>query len=169
MTAVPEAPATVVDAFKAAMAGFPSGVTLVTTATPNGRWWGFTATAVCSVSVDPPLVLVCLAKSAECAPVFAEAPGWTIQILRPEHAKLAFRFATRGADKFGGGEFEPGNRGTPVLADACAVLECEAFDHHDGGDHTILVGRVLSVPVEGGPAAVFYRRNFHQMAAVAAT
>jgi flavin reductase ActVB len=149
--------------FKAAMGGFPTGVTLVTTVATDGRWWGFTATAFCSVSVDPPLVLVCLSRSAECAPAFAEASGWAIQVLRPEHVALARRFATRGVDKFGGGELVRGDRGFPVLVDACAVLECTAFDRYHGGDHTILVGRVEEVRVGKGAPVLFYQRDFRQL------
>jgi flavin reductase ActVB len=150
-------------AFREAMARFPSGVTIVTTTGPDGQWWGFTATAFCSVSADPPLVLVCLAKSAECYPVFAAAVSWAIHVLPPEHAELALRFATRGADKFGAAGFTASARGLPVLEDACVVLECDGFDRYDGGDHEILVGRVQEVRLGDGAPAVYFQRNFHTL------
>lgn len=69
--------------FRDAMASFPSGVTIVTTADRDGRWWGFTATSFCSLSVEPPLVLVCLAKRAECHPVFLTAERFVIHVIPP--------------------------------------------------------------------------------------
>lgn len=73
--------------FREAMAGFPSGVTIVTTADEDGRWWGFTATSF-------------LARGAECHPVFERAERFVVHVIHPEHSDLALRFATRGADKF---------------------------------------------------------------------
>jgi flavin reductase (DIM6/NTAB) family NADH-FMN oxidoreductase RutF len=94
--------------FREAMSAFPSGVTVVTTTDAEGRWWGFTATSFCSVSAEPPLVLVCLAETAECHPVFAAATDWIIHVLAADHGALALRFATRGADKFGESDFVAG-------------------------------------------------------------
>lgn len=74
------------------MSSFPAGVTIVTTTDEDGQWWGFTATSFCSVSVDPPPVLVCLANNAECHPVFAKARHWRIHLIHAEHAELAMRF-----------------------------------------------------------------------------
>lgn len=96
--------------FKQAMASFPSGVTIVTTVDGDGKWWGFTATSFCSVSMDPPLVLVCLARGAECHPVFEAAEHFVIHVIHSEHTDLALRFATRGADKFGDGSFAVNDR-----------------------------------------------------------
>jgi flavin reductase ActVB len=153
------------DVYKEAMASFPSGVTIVTTTDPNGRWWGFTATAFSSVSVDPPLVLVCLSNNAECYPVFDAAAHWRVHIVSPKHADLAMRFATRGADKFADAGFVEDAFGLPHLAQAAVTLRCSRFAQHEGGDHTILVGRVeetLLVP-EATPT-VYYRRGFRQLA-----
>lgn len=147
-------------AFREAMASFPSGVTIVTTTDAEGRRWGFTATSFCSLSTDPPLVLVCLATSAQCHPAFLSASSWVIQIVGPKHGELVRRFATRGADKFVGGRFGTSGRGHPVLTDACVVLECESYDRHDAGDHTILVGRVTDSVVRDTVPAVYFRRAF---------
>lgn len=149
-----------------AMASFPSGVTIVTTADENGRWWGFTATSFCSVSKDPPLVLVCLAQTAECFPAFKRAENWRIHILSSAHAPLALRFATRGADKFGSGVFRADDRGIPVLDRACVTLSCSVHDRHDGGDHMILVGQVESVDIDNEQTpTTYYRRAFVDFAA----
>lgn len=147
--------------FKDAMASFPSGVTIVTTADPSGRWWGFTATSFCSVSMEPPLVLVCLANGAECAPVFQRATRWIVHVIHPEHAQLAMRFATRGADKFADAGFVADDNGLPVLDVASVILDCAVHDRHPGGDHTILVGQVQNVRTGPETPAVYFRRAFH--------
>ena len=147
--------------FRDAMASFPSGVTIVTTADPSGRWWGFTATSFCSVSMEPPLVLVCLATTAECAQVFHRATRWLVHVIHPDHAQLALRFATRGADKFADAGFVADDNGLPVLDVASVILECSLHDRHPGGDHTILVGQVQTVRIGPETPAVYFRRAFH--------
>jgi flavin reductase ActVB len=147
--------------FRDAMASFPSGVTIVTTVDDAGRWWGFTATSFCSVSMYPPLVLVCLATGAECHPVFAAAQRWIVHVIHPEHADLAIRFATRGADKFNDAGFIADERGLPVLPRACVTLDCTVHGRHPGGDHTILLGRVENTRLGEDLPAVYFRRGFH--------
>lgn len=149
--------------FRQAMASFPSGVTIVTTIDSDGAWWGFTATSFCSLSIEPPLALVCLATSAQCHPVFSVAESWVIHIVPPRHRDLALRFSTKGIDKFAQGEFAPNSRGYPVLAGACAVLECDAFARYEGGDHSILVGRVADTHVYDEEPAIYFRREFHRI------
>lgn len=149
--------------FRDAMASFPSGVTIVTTAEPSGRWWGFTATSFCSVSMEPPLVLVCLATEAECAPVFRRATRWIVHVIHPQHAELAMRFATRGADKFADAGFVADENGLPVLDVASVILDCSLHERHPGGDHTILVGQVRNVRIGSETPAVYFRRAFHPL------
>src|SRR5262249_36606980 len=120
-------------AFREAMASFPSGATIVTTSDSDGRWWGFTASSFCSVSMDPPLVLTCLASTAQCFPAFAEAARWNIHVLQQRHADLAMRFATRGAAKFDGAGFQPDADGLPLLASVSIALRCSTYSKVDGG------------------------------------
>ncbi|GAB2963273.1 flavin reductase family protein [Amycolatopsis acidiphila] len=145
---------------KEAVAGFPSGVTITTTVDKAGKTWGFTASAFASLSLDPPLIVVCLSTSAECHPVFAEATYFTVNLLRPHHERLARIFATRGADKFAGEDFRPDERGIPVLRDALATMQCRVHSIGEGGDHSILIGRVLSAQADAGEPMVFCRRAF---------
>ena len=145
------------------MASFPAGVTITTTVGEDGRWWGFTASAFCSLSVDPPLVLVCIAKSAECYPTFMAASQVAIHVLQPDFEHLAVKFATRGADKFTGSGFFLSGRGLPVMRDAAAVLECSVFARYDGGDHTIIVGRVDDAILGQHDPVVYFRRDFHRL------
>jgi flavin reductase ActVB len=150
-------------AFKEAMASFPSGVTIVTTADREGRWRGFTATSFCSVSLDPPLVLVCLATTAECHSAFRQTDRWAVHVIPPEQAELALRFATRGADKFGSGVFVPDERGVPILTTSCVVIHCSTHAQLDGGDHTILIGRVERAEANEILPVVYFRQSFHAL------
>ena len=143
-----------------ALARFPSGVTVVTTTDGEGAWRGFTASSFCSLSADPPLVIVCLARSADCFGAFMATERWVIHILPAELTDLAVRFATRGADKFAGGEFTADARGLPVLEGASVTLHCEAHERLDGGDHVILVGRVTHSAAGERPPAVYLERTF---------
>jgi len=141
--------------FRRAMALHPSGVAIVTTV-------GFTATSFCSLSADPPLILVCIAKSAQCYPVFQTTNSFAVQLLHSGHIPLAERFATRGADKFATGEFAPNHSGLPVLSGAAVVLECTTHARYEEGDHVILVGQVSDVELgKDTMPAVYFQRGFH--------
>jgi flavin reductase ActVB len=122
--------------FRDVLASFPSGVTMVTTADEQA-WHGFTATSFCSVSLDPPLVLVCLARTARCHEAFTAARQWIVHVVPHHRAEPATRFAKRGADKFRGGEFAEDPDGLPVLP-GCPRLKCRTYARHPAGDHTIL-------------------------------
>ncbi|MGH3932189.1 MAG: flavin reductase family protein [Pseudonocardiaceae bacterium] len=148
-------------AFRDAMARFPSGVTIVTTHDESGRPYGFTASSFCSVSAEPPLVLVCLAKSANSYPVFARNGRFAISILQADHVPLARRFASRNVDKFACGGFVRTPRGAIVLEEALAVVECSVHSRHEAGDHMIMVGEVEQVLLaDRRPPAVYFDRAF---------
>ena len=155
--------AEVSDALKEAMSSFPSGVTIVTTTDSAGTDWGFTASSFCSLSMDPPLVLVCLARTATCFDAFMSTDAWVVNTISEQSHELAKTFATRGADKFADGGFEPSHRGHPTLNDAAVTLHCDAWQRYDGGDHVILVGRVVDASVSDTVPSVYFRRNFHQL------
>ena len=145
------------------MASFPAGVTIKTPVDADGRWWGFTASAFCSLSADPPLVLVCVAKTAECYPAFMATEQLAVHIVQPDHEHVAKLFATRGADKFAGANFVLSARGLPIIDDAASVLECSVYARYDGGDHTIIVGRVEDAILGPHEPVVYYRRDFHRL------
>lgn len=149
--------------FKRAMSCFPTGITLVTTTDANGKNWGFTASAFSSVSLDPPQILVCLSKEADCCSAFTSAERFAVNILKREHESLARRFATKGEDKFRGGEFRKGNLGAPILPGALAILECVPDTIIPSGDHAILIGLVEHVKVQEGEAAIYFRSRFHSI------
>lgn len=151
--------------YRDALSRFPSGVTVVVTKDPDGVPRGFTASAFTAVSQDPPLVLVCLTKAADSYPAFAAAAKFAIHIAADENTSVVKRFATKGADKFAGDDFDLHPDGLPALRGAVARLSCSMYARHDGGDHDILVGRVkdLQLGISEVPA-VYHDRNFHTLA-----
>jgi flavin reductase ActVB len=147
--------------FRTAMSRFASGVTVVTTRDDSGVRSGFTASAFSSLSLDPPLVLVCLERRADCFEAFEAAATMGISILAAGHDDVALRFATKGADKFGGSEMEDGPvTGMPLVKGALAQVECEMYSKLDGGDHLILVGRVVGARVAEAEPLLHYNRAF---------
>ena len=151
------------DAFKQAMACFPSGVTIVTTVDDEGERCGFTASAFSSLSLTPPLILVCLANSADCFETFNNQNKFAVNIIGPSHEELAFKFATKGCDKFEGDAFESGSLGLPILSDTPVSLECSTEHTYSGGDHIILVGHVEYLSVNGGVPTIWHEGKFHHI------
>jgi flavin reductase ActVB len=149
-----------------ALAQFASGVTVVTTTDEVGKPWGFTASSFCSVSSEPPLVLVCLADDAECHPVFASEASFAVNVLRAEDEAVAMTFASRGADKFAGFAFASHpQEHVPVLENALATLVCRTADRHLAGDHVILVGEAVDAWAHDGSPMVYYDRAFRRLVA----
>jgi flavin reductase ActVB len=147
-------------AFRGAMARFPTGVAIVTTIDRGGWPYGFTASSFCPVSLDPPLVLVCLAESANSYPVFCCCARFAVSILGEHQADLAHRFASKRPDKFATGGFTRTRDGLMLLDGAIATIECRIHDRHKAGDHLIIVGRVHRVRVSDGVPAVYADRAF---------
>ena len=147
--------------FKEAMQRYPTGVVVATTTSANGEPRGLTASSFTSISLTPPLVLLCIANSASCYLDFERASTFALNMLRPEQEALAMRFATRGADKFSAGEFFSDQRGLPLLENALAHLVCERTAWHQHGEHAILVGRVIAVGLgDEGAALARCRQRF---------
>lgn len=148
-------------AFRDALSRYASGVVIVTTRDRTGTPHGFTATSFCSVSLGPPLVLVCLARSARCHAAFAQTDAFAVSVLRHGQEAVAQRFASRTADKFAAGDLETTDHGSVVPTGALAVLECRVTQRQAVGDHTLLLGLVTNVPVTtSGAPAVYFDRSF---------
>jgi flavin reductase (DIM6/NTAB) family NADH-FMN oxidoreductase RutF/pimeloyl-ACP methyl ester carboxylesterase len=130
-------------AFRKALGTFLTGVTVVATLQEDGEPRGFTANSFTSVSLDPPLVLICIAKTASSYPVFSSADHFSINILAETQADLSSLFATKSADKFSRAEWRKGSTGSPILSDVAAWFECRRHDIIEAGDHVILIGEVI--------------------------
>lgn len=134
------------DDFRRVMSHFASGVTIITAWDADKRPTGLTASSFTSVSLDPPLVLVCVSQKAQSYPAIKAAGRFAVNILCTGQEAVSRRFATTtsgpGDEKFAGLEYRPGPLGLPILADALAELECTVVHAYPGGDHTIFVAQV---------------------------
>ena len=145
------------DEFRAALSRFPSGITVVTSIDGSGGFHGITVSAFCSVSLNPPLVLVCIEKITGSHEALMESSAFAVNILGAEQSGLSERFSVPALDKFDGAEYRIGIGGVPVLENALVALECRLYNTCDGGDHTIFVGEVESVSIrDGEPLAYFH-------------
>jgi flavin reductase (DIM6/NTAB) family NADH-FMN oxidoreductase RutF len=151
------------NAFRRALANMPTPVTVVTTVGTDGRPYGFTASSVCSLSLDPPLLLVCIGKHTGCYRAFRTAERFAVNVLADHQEELARQFATRGADKFNHAAVTYDGRGLPHICGALTRLVCAPVDLLDGGDHSILVGRVEHAPVTGGRPLLYFNRDFRAL------
>jgi flavin reductase ActVB len=149
------------DTFLEAMKRFASGVTIVTTIDEDGAWKGFTASAFCSLSLNPPLVLVCQARTSTSYAAFRRADRFLVNILGEEHRELALAFARSGGDKFTDAGFEPSlTSGLPILPSALAVVGCSMHARHEGGDHEIYVGQAYACRVRDGVPMLHFDSRF---------
>jgi len=155
--------------FKEVMSHWASGVTVVTTAGVDRRPHGFTASSFTVVSLEPPTVLVCLDRAADCAPAFADSDWLAVHILGAGQREVAGRFAHKSHDKFAGLVTEPGRSGTPLLRGAVATLECRTVLRLPVGDHVVLIAEVHEARMSGdegssgGRPLVYHRREFHAL------
>jgi len=129
--------------FRRALSGFATGVAVATTVDSSGECAGITISSFNSVSLDPPLVLWSISEDAYSYDAFINAEYFAVSILTAEQQQLSARFATKGADKFEGLDCREGLHGVPILPDYAACFECRTEHQHPGGDHRIIVGRVL--------------------------
>jgi len=148
-------------AFRDAMARFASGVTVVTTRDAEGRNVGFTASAFSSLSLDPPLLLVCLQNDADCYAAFMQAGHFTVSILALGQEEVARRFATKAIDKLQGTPVQAAPvTGLPVIEGASAWAECVLRERVSGGDHTILIGEVAHAESSDEDPLLHFNRHF---------
>jgi len=149
--------------FRSALRHFPAGVTVITTRDADGEPCGLTASAFTSVSLEPPLVLVCIDHAATAYRAFMEYDWFAVNILGKGQEHLSRRFATTGADKFTGVAFREGEARLPILEEVVAALECRVVSRYPGGDHTIFVGQVERARVTGGAPLLYCRGTYHHL------
>lgn len=149
--------------FRRVLGHFAAGVTIVTTRGDDGSPYGLTATAFTSVSLEPPLVLVCVDKRSESHPHFHTSRVFAVNFLAVDHEHLSRRFAVSGGDKFNGLAVRPGVTGAPVLVEALGYLECRAIDVLDSGDHTVFIGEVEAGDAREGEPLLYFRGGYRQI------
>ena len=146
--------------FRRALSCFATGVAVVTTLDSKGERAGMTISSFSSVSLDPPLVLWSIANNAFSYDAFIDARYFAVNVLTMEQESLSARFATRGIDKFDGLDCIEGLHGVPILPDYAACFECRTEHQHEGGDHKIIVGRVLRLEDRETDPLIYYRGRF---------
>jgi len=151
--------------FRRALGQFAAGVTVVTTRDGRGRSLGLTVTSFAAVSLEPPLVLVCVDHRSETHAGFRHAGLFGVSILAEGQEEVSRRFAGGGAGKFKGVDLDTGETGVPLIPGALAHLECRVSATHVAGDHTIYVGEVLSVRVRPGRPLLYHDRDYRRLAA----
>ena len=150
------------DEFRNVIGHFASGVTVIT-AVHDERPYGTTASAVTSLSLEPPMMLVCLDRESQTGGVIVEEGRFAVNILGEDQADLAVRFATKAPDKFDGVATTRGEYGDPLLADALATLECRVVEQTTGGTHIVFFGEVERGSARAGAPLAYYRGQFGRL------
>jgi flavin reductase (DIM6/NTAB) family NADH-FMN oxidoreductase RutF len=143
------------DTFRRVLAHFASGVTIVTMS--DGRQTaGLTVSAFCSVSLNPPYILVCINHESSALEVVRNSGAFAVHILAEGQADLSTRFASHGIDKFAGLSYHIGTLGAPILDGVLGHLECSLVQEIPAGDHSILIGQVETGTVTDGQRPLLY-------------
>ncbi len=154
------------ETFRAAMARFPGAVTIITTRHgPERR--GITATAVCSVSAEPPSLLACVNRKTGTCSAISESGIFNINLLPNPAGPLAMRFAgadgATGEDKFDEGHWIDDERGLPLLDGALIGFSCEVTEAMEAGSHTVFIGRIVDIRLGDGAPLVYGQSRFHRL------
>lgn len=155
------------EVFRDAMSRFPGVVTLVTTRDGDARR-GITATAVCSVSADPPSLLVCLNKATGTCAAVGQTGHFNVNLLGQAAEDLALRFAGAGGvtgdEKFATGDWRADDKGLPYLADALLSMSCDLSEQTEAGSHMVYIGQIRSVRFGEGEPLLYERSAFRALA-----
>ena len=150
------------DEFREVISHFASGVTVIT-ALQDGRPYGTTASAVTSLSLEPPMLLVCMNKQSETGRAVAQTKRFGVNILGADQVDLAERFAQKGGDKFAGVPVALGKWGEPLFEEALATLECHVAEETTGGTHYVFLAEVESGAARGGAPLAYFRGEFGRL------
>jgi flavin reductase (DIM6/NTAB) family NADH-FMN oxidoreductase RutF len=150
-------------AFRAILGRFATGVTVVTTRDRRGRDIGMTVSAFASLSLEPPLVLICVDHSASIYNQLSKATHFIANILSEGQEAIARRFAESTSNRFDGIGYERGQSGIAVLLDVLGYVECEVVARYEAGDHDIIIGSVESGVANEGKPLLYYRGGYAQI------
>jgi flavin reductase (DIM6/NTAB) family NADH-FMN oxidoreductase RutF len=154
------------NAFKQTLAQWASGVTIVATEVAGQRV-GITASSLASVSLDPPLILICVAAKLHMHQAIQSSGIFAVSILAAEHLELGMRFAgmfPQVSDRFAGIDFHTAVTGAPILTGALAWLDCRLASAHAAGDHSVFIGEVQATGARGhGKPLLYHSRHWRQL------
>ena len=149
--------------FRHTCARFPTGVTILTVLDSQGAPHGMTASSFTSVSLEPPLVLVCVDHRATVMPHLRRSDHFAINILSEDQHELSARFARKGEGRFTGIAWNPGCQGVPLIPGALAWFACGKHRLVDAGDHAILIGEVLDAAHREGRPLIYFSSGYHRL------
>ncbi|MBI4518251.1 MAG: flavin reductase family protein [Deltaproteobacteria bacterium] len=150
------------DQFRRVLGHLAVGVTVVTTRSAEGTPHGLTVTSFTSLSLSPPLVLVCIDKTAESYDHFRSGV-FAVNLLAEGQDVISQRFAKSGGDKFSETDYRWGTTGAPILAGTLGCLECRIAHAYEGGDHTIFVGEVEAANASTGEPLLYFRGAYRRL------
>jgi len=145
------------------MGHFATGVTVITTSDITGKPFGLTVNSFTSLSLNPPLVVVCVDKTVDCYSCFDESKVFAVNVLSEDQEELSRRFATKGIEKFAGIQWRMGEHGLPLLDGVIGTIECKVTRSYEGGDHTIFLGEILSATAKGDRPLLFFKGTYHRL------
>lgn len=153
--------------YRAALGLFPTGVTVVTAPNPGGDPVAMTVSSFNAVSLEPPLILFSVKRTAYSLPTLLAAEHFAVSVLRGDQSEISSRFAHAEGGKWAGREPTRGVTGCPLADEGLATFECEPHAVHEGGDHLIIIGRVLNFAVAAadGEPLIFFRGGYHSITA----
>jgi flavin reductase (DIM6/NTAB) family NADH-FMN oxidoreductase RutF len=153
------------DEFRRACGRFATGVAIAGALDTNGVPHGLTVNSFTSVSLDPPLILICLGHAVGVIDVFREAACFGISILRSGQRAISERFAERIDNRFDGLPWRRGASGAPLLSDALAQIECATIRRVSAGDHDIFIAQMIATEVHGGEPLIYYASEYRNLIA----
>ena len=142
---------------------FATGVTVITTGDTIGHEWGMTANSITSLSLDPPLVLFTINRLNKMLGQLATTPYFAINILRSDQENLSRRFAAPGPKNFAGIKVVFATSRAPIFADSLGYVECEVSEYLSGGDHKIVIGKVIDGNLYGGEPLIFFGGGYNSI------
>ena len=151
------------DEFRSALSRFPSGVTVVTTRDAGGRFHGITVSSFASLSLEPPLILVCIEKTTGSYYALQESEFFVVNILAEGQEDISNRFASQISDRFDGIDYRLGIGDIPIIENVLATLECRLSYAYEGGDHTIFVGLVEKSEVKNEKPLVYWHGDYRKL------
>ena len=151
------------DQFRRACGRFATGVTIASVLDPEGVPHGLTVNSFSSVSLLPPLVLICLGQAVTMIEAFRAARFFGISVLKESQREIADRFARKGCDRFNGTPWHAGATGVPLLDGALAEIECATHHRFTVGDHDVLVGEMVTAHVHEGEPLLYYASRYRKL------
>ena len=151
------------DAFRRACGRFATGVAVATALDRQGTPHGLTVSSFTSVSLDPPLVLICLGHEVTVIDAFRAARFFGINVLTEAQRELSERFARKGLDRFDGLPWHPGSTGVPLIPGALAAMECAAEQRISSGDHDVFIGRLVDARIGEGKPLLYFSSRYHSL------